>query len=707
MKSIFNHREVVKFACCLSDQPDVLIEIICDRFASQGSETYVDRDYLFLRELTAELSTSAFTVHPLHNQFVNYFYFGGDKDLKEEERPVFLPSKMFKGMGTQCYVQILAMGIRDEKNRTGNQSDENIPKRMSRHNEGMGEHVEVRLSCSPGLRSCKEMEIAVKMLSKIKERASVCVTEIDLCCLHMTENPVSNDERHFTCNIDLSDFKELVSTTKLMKEISSYQKLDVHQFHLKNMNFNQDCQMQKVVAEIMGMSSFKHCRSMMIIGGIAPLMWHELYEQLPHFSELEKLILQNKVGDGGFTKGSVQNLIPNLCHCRKIATLNLSNINLSDCIQKFLTWELDNLKRLILERTQLIKNDLVNLFQAISNNKFPDLIELNVSENNLEGCIHHLVNGSGLGLQSLEVLNLKDTELRDSDTSALGTLCKSGRLPKLTTFILTGNELTGAINDILSDGSHPGFSNLETLMIKEAQLNGNDVKSLSNVVKEGRLPKLKSLCLGLHSDQIYDMDVEEFIKTSVKHAQHKMDIRIEGQLSDNSCELMTSVSAESNVHLKVKMRKGGKMEDDSDNDRYNVDSSKDDFGDNVDNREDDDDNFDSNEYDCYNVDSSEDDCSDNVDNREDDDNSFDSNEYDGYNVDSSEDDCSDNVDNREDDDNSFDSNEYDCYNVDSSEDDCSDNVDNREDDDNNFDSNEYDGYNVDSSEDNSDYFSDY
>ena len=78
----------MKFACCLSDQPDVLIEIICDRFAAQArqypNEDYYDAtDYDTLKELTTELSTTAFTVHPLHNQFVNYFNFGHDEDEKD------------------------------------------------------------------------------------------------------------------------------------------------------------------------------------------------------------------------------------------------------------------------------------------------------------------------------------------------------------------------------------------------------------------------------------------------------------------------------------------------------------------------------------------------------------------------------------------------------------------------------------------------
>ena len=37
MATIWQHREVVKFACCVSDQPDVLIQIVCDRLVTQAA----------------------------------------------------------------------------------------------------------------------------------------------------------------------------------------------------------------------------------------------------------------------------------------------------------------------------------------------------------------------------------------------------------------------------------------------------------------------------------------------------------------------------------------------------------------------------------------------------------------------------------------------------------------------------------------------
>ena len=575
MESILNHREVVKFACCLSDKPDVLVEIICNRFAAQARQNptndydYHTTDYDILKELTTELSTTAFTVHPLHNRFLNYFNFYDDKD----EKMVFLPSKVFKAIGkfSQPHVllfpdenteiaieysaQISGTGTFHEKNTPGNSSDERTARHM-----GKGEQVGGRLihgHYQSRRYGCQEMVIALKMLSRIKERASVCVKQIDLCCLWLTENSASSNERRFVCNMHLSLFEELQPTMDLVKEISTYQKLDVHQLELQNMNFKDKCEMEKLVLEILRMPSFQHVRSVTMIGGLAPLMWNELCQLLPHLSELEELNLQNKVIESGLSKDDVQNLLSNLGQCRQITTVNLSHTTLTDCVQTLLNSELENLKRLILKRTGLSQNDVVQLFQAISHNRFRDLMALNVSGNTLEGCFHHLVKGSGLGLQSLEVFNLKNTSLGDSDISGLVTLIKLDQLPNLKTLILTGEVLTDVIADILSESSHPVFTNLETLRIQDAQLSGNDVKSLTTAVKDGRLLKLKSIRIGLdaEADERDNMDVEEFIETCVKYVKHGMFIKILGkQLSYDSCRKMTSLCAGTPVHLIVKTR---------------------------------------------------------------------------------------------------------------------------------------------------------
>ena len=228
------------------------------------------------------------------------------------------------------------MDIPDEKNKAGNQCDEN---RMSPHNKGKNEQVEgclkhYHFSDSPNkYQKYFEMQIASKVLSKIMERAPTVVREIDFCGLQLTEHSVSKDDRCFTLNIDLSGYLELLCATEIIKDITPCKEADVNQFHLKNINFSKENEMEKNVINIMRMSGFKHVRSVMICNGdLTPLMWNELCQLLPHLSELEELNLQNKINIDSFTKGDAQNLLSNLRHCLKIATLNLSNTKyLNDC----------------------------------------------------------------------------------------------------------------------------------------------------------------------------------------------------------------------------------------------------------------------------------------------------------------------------------------------------------------------------------------
>ena len=351
--------------------------------------------------------------------------------------------------------------------------------------------------------------------------------------------------------------RSYVPAMDLVKEISTSQKIGVHQLQLQNMNFKDKCEMEQLVIEILRMPSVQHARSLTMIGGLAPWMWNELCQLLPHLTELEELNLQNKVIENGLSKDGVQNLLSNLGQCRKITTVNLSHTLLTGCVQTLLNCELESLKRLILKRTSLSETDVVQLFQGISNNKFPDLMELNVSGNILEGSFYHLVKGSGLGLQSLEVFNLKNTRLGNSDISGLVALIKLQQIPSLKTLILSGEILTEVIVDTLSDSSQPVFTNLETLRMPDAQLSGSDVRSLTDAVKAGRLLNLKSIRLGLDpdADERDNMVVEEFIETCVKYVQHGMFIKILGkQLSYDSCRKMASLCAGTPVHLVVKTR---------------------------------------------------------------------------------------------------------------------------------------------------------
>ena len=69
------------------------------------------------------------------------------------------------------------------------------------------------------------------------------------------------------------------------------------------------------------------------------------------------------------------------------------------------------------------------------------LKELDLGHNTLTGCLHHLLSEPHQGLQSLEVLNLIETELNKNDIEALTRAVQRHVLPGLKVLDLQWNKL--------------------------------------------------------------------------------------------------------------------------------------------------------------------------------------------------------------------------------------------------------------------------
>ena len=561
MATIWQHREVVKFACCLSDQPDVLIEIVCDRLVTQatvysknvysGKEMF-HADYNFLKELATEIPNENFTVDPLRNKFVNYF-----DEEEEDEQWIIVPSKIFIGLGED---QQSALLFSDSKSETSaaeaasekktSEHDHQLQTKPSdseddvedgRHHEKLPDRktedstvVEGRLMHTFHKRSQRYgMDAALHMLQEIREYVPVRVTKIDMPCLQLTEDSVTGDERYFSTNIDLSDFEELVPAIELLKEISAYQNIGIHQLYMKDVDFRFGSKTERVVTEMLRMPSFNDVRSVVVKHcDLTTMIWRQLSQQLPHLNKLEKLDLQNTTRT--LAQEVVQTLVPNLRHCHQIATLKLSYNSLENCLATFpgsvFDIGLPNLEKLILKQTQLSRHDVQSVLQAIANNSFPKLKELNLSGNTLTDSVRHLVRNAGSGFSSLELLDLENTELDKSDLSALATLAQVGHLPKLRTLILSNNILTDDLSDLFGDSNHPRFRSLEELMLNDTQLSGEDFKTLSAAVKAGKLPHLKFISIFLNEDEVVDVKdkMDEFETTceNIYSTGQRMDITL-------------------------------------------------------------------------------------------------------------------------------------------------------------------------------------
>ncbi len=101
------------------------------------------------------------------------------------------------------------------------------------------------------------------------------------------------------------------------------------------------------------------------------------------------------------------------------------------------------------------------------------------------------------GFTGLETLGL--CNCGEEDAICFSDFAKTGRLPHLKRLDFSKNTLTGCLRHLFGGPDHPGFPSLEKLYLSETHLNREDVESLIEAVRAGKLPKLNKLSLS-HND---------------------------------------------------------------------------------------------------------------------------------------------------------------------------------------------------------------
>ncbi len=86
--------------------------------------------------------------------------------------------------------------------------------------------------------------------------------------------------------------------------------------------------------------------------------------------------------------------------------------------------------------------------------------------------------------------------LNKAEIQSLSKAIQVGKLPHLKLLDLRTNVLTSCLKDLFGGPNHPGFPKLEKLYLVNTYLNLEDVESLSEAVRAGKLPGLKVLYLG-------------------------------------------------------------------------------------------------------------------------------------------------------------------------------------------------------------------
>ena len=209
----------------------------------------------------------------------------------------------------------------------------------------------------------------------------------------------------------------------------------------------------------------------------------------PGFTSLQSLYLSNNQ----LSKDDVDSLA-NATMCNKLPNIHwliVSLNRLTNCLKKLLNITYPFLEGLSLTEDELTPNDFAELLQAIRWNKMPELTSLNIASNNLTGCIKDLFNKSNrVRFKALEELSLSRCCLGTADTKHLFKVIR--KLTNCTMLIMEGNKCGGIVEELFLED---GLPFVETLDLKETELNKFDIQSISSAIQQGKLPQLRKLTL--------------------------------------------------------------------------------------------------------------------------------------------------------------------------------------------------------------------
>ena len=201
------------------------------------------------------------------------------------------------------------------------------------------------------------------------------------------------------------------------------------------------------------------------------------------------------IDNARLTKQDLHHLLGIAHKLPKLLILRLSHYTLTGCMSSFLPDPypgLPELTELWLPNTSLNKDDLQHLLKIIMINKLPRLRWLDLSLNNLRGCLTSFLPDSHSRLPELEELYVTNAALTEEDLKHLLHIIY--KLPKLRYLYLSVSTLTGCLSNFLPD-PYMGLMSLEVLYLDNTALNKEDMQHLSKITQCDKLPSLEQLNL--------------------------------------------------------------------------------------------------------------------------------------------------------------------------------------------------------------------
>ncbi len=119
----------------------------------------------------------------------------------------------------------------------------------------------------------------------------------------------------------------------------------------------------------------------------------------------------------------------------------------------------------------------------------------------------------------IEKLSLLNVNLNKAEIHSLSKAIQAGKLPQLKHLSLTDNKLTGNLQNLFGGSDNPGLPTLGQLDLGKTHLNREDLESLSEAVRAGKLPQLKLLYMPNIDLRNMEGEVESLIAACDTHCK--------------------------------------------------------------------------------------------------------------------------------------------------------------------------------------------
>ena len=523
---MIQHQETLIFACGVMDQPEPLVEVICDRLASAyrqlvflgpgvigGYIHSIESTYLSLYDILVAMEkeiTKSCRVHPLHNRVINY--------MSNRQDTLFVPSKYYIFHRPPKTVKCI--------------------KDPSVHRSDLRP-----VECSIVTRTPDVFEVIFELgkITQIHITHLVVDTNIpdDYVCGYTFDSEKAM-KKHHHLNERLKKFRGVSGDLCSRSATQVAQSDEKFQAHWKeHIRLSEN-------AKIIIIQNFpplvKHvtpqlgyCKQLQVLGLIDTDVPKEFGAALPVMKELKRLYLDRCVIEPNLFK----TIVEQLSVCEKLEVLSLrKTLNVPIEIGKTLT-QLTSLRRLDVYGCKMSGAVSEALVQVLT--RCPQIENLYLNGNILTGLLDNLLSGSIH--HKLCRLYVANTGLSESDVRSIAMAARANNLPNLQELNISANTLTGLVGVLMGGADHPGYTSLQVLGMSSISVSKDDMKCLSQSVTAGKLPRLQRLLLMHNNLHLMTEEVEHFVRSCVEcYSQQRVMLMLGlNNLTDTFVEQLKSI----------------------------------------------------------------------------------------------------------------------------------------------------------------------